>query len=71
MPAPLPVLLIFSLADTPLAEAVNFESVAEAIVAMLVGSIGLIAAVPITTALAAVLAARIEPSALVPSAHAH
>jgi uncharacterized membrane protein len=69
--ASLPVLLIFSLADTPLAEAVNFESVAEAIVAMLVGSIGLIAAVPITTALAAVLAARIEPSGLMPSAHAH
>jgi uncharacterized membrane protein len=69
--ASLPVLLIFSLADTPLAEAVNFESVAEAIVAMLVGSIGLIAAVPITTALAAVLAARIEPSGLMPSAHTH
>jgi uncharacterized membrane protein len=69
--ASLPVLLIFSLADTPLSEAVNFEAVAEAIVAMLVGSIGLIAAVPITTALAALLATRIEPSALPKAGHAH
>jgi uncharacterized membrane protein len=58
--ASLPVLLVFSLADTPLTEAVNFEAVAAAIVAMLVGSIGLIAAVPITTALAALLATRME-----------
>ena len=69
--ASLPVLLIFSLADTPLTEAVNFEAVAEAIVAMLVGSIGLIAAVPITTALAALLATRIEPSSVGPAEHAH
>jgi uncharacterized membrane protein len=69
--ASLPVLLIFSLAETPLAEAINFEAVAEAIVAMLVGSIGLIAAVPITTALAALLATRIEPSSLAHADHAH
>ena len=69
--ASLPVLLIFSLADTPLGEAINFEAVAEAIVAMLVGSVGLIAAVPITTALAALLATRIEPSSLGPAEHAH
>ena len=71
--ASLPVLLIFSLADTPLTEAVNFEAVAEAIVAMLVGSIGLIAAVPITTALAALLATRVEPAALADAhaGHAH
>jgi uncharacterized membrane protein len=67
--ASLPVLLIFSLADTPLAEAVNFEAVAEAIVAMLVGSIGLIAAVPVTTALAALLATRMERAALAHAAH--
>jgi uncharacterized membrane protein len=69
--ASLPVLLIFSLANTPLAEAINFEAVAEAIVAMLVGSIGLIAAVPITTALAALLATRIEPASLGHAEHAH
>jgi uncharacterized membrane protein len=54
--ASLPILLVFGLADTPFTDAANFESVAEAIVATLVGSIGLIAAVPVTTALAALLA---------------
>ena len=58
--ASLPILLVFSLADTSLGEAINFETVAEAVVAMLVGSIGLIAAVPVTTALAALLALRLE-----------
>ena len=69
--ASLPVLLIFSLAETPFADAINFEAVAEAVVAMLVGSIGLIAAVPITTALAALLATRVEPHTLAPAEHAH
>jgi hypothetical protein len=45
--------------------------VAEAVVATLVGSIGLIAAVPITPALAALLASRIEPGALAEAGHAH
>jgi uncharacterized membrane protein len=40
-------------------------------VATLVGSIGLLAAVPITTALAALLASRIEPAALAEPRHAH
>jgi uncharacterized membrane protein len=69
--ASLPVLLIFSLADTPFADAINFEAVAEAVVATLVGSIGLIAAVPITTALAALLASSSEPEALADAGHAH
>jgi uncharacterized membrane protein len=69
--ASLPVLLIFSLADTPFSDAINFEAVAEAVVAMLVGSIGLIAAVPITTALAAILASRAEPDVLPGAEHAH
>lgn len=68
--ASLPVLLIFSLADTPFADAINLEAVAEAVVATLVGSIGLIAAVPITTALAALLASSVEPEAL-EVGHAH
>jgi uncharacterized membrane protein len=69
--ASLPVLLIFSLADTSFAEAINFESVAEAVVATLVGSIGLIAAVPITTALAALMASSMQPVALADTGHAH
>jgi uncharacterized membrane protein len=58
--AALPVLLIFSIGNTGFLDAVNVESVASEIVAMLVGSIGLIAAVPLTTALAALLAAHIS-----------
>jgi uncharacterized membrane protein len=54
--ASLPVLLIFSSSDIGLGDALNLEVVAKEVVAMLVGSIGLIAAVPVTTALAAVLA---------------
>lgn len=59
--AALPTLLVFSLAGTPFTEAVNLEVVAAEIVATLVGSIGLIAAVPLTTALAALLALRLRP----------
>ncbi len=51
--ASLPVLLIFSLGDTSFGDAVNSEAVASEIVATLVGSIGLVLAVPLTTALAA------------------
>jgi uncharacterized membrane protein len=72
--ASLPVLLIFSLGGSSFGDAINSEAVAEQIVATLVGSIGLIAAVPITTALAALLAARVSPSVLAAEAdagHAH
>lgn len=69
--ASLPVLLVFSLGDVSFSDAVNSEAVAEEIVAMLVGSIGLIAAVPITTALAAALALRLEPARLDAHGHAH
>lgn len=62
--ASLPVLLIFSIGDVGPLEAVNNESVASQVVATLVGSIGLIAAVPVTTALAALLATRIEAERL-------
>ena len=54
--ASLPILLVFAVGDVGLVDAANREAVAEQVVATLVGSIGLIAAVPITTALAAVLA---------------
>ena len=49
----LPVLLIFGSGELGIIDAVNLEIVAKEIVATLVGSIGIIAAVPITTALAA------------------
>ncbi len=69
--AALPVLLIFSLGGTSAGDALNSESVAAEIVATLVGSIGLIAAVPLTTALAAVLAVRLSPADLVAESHTH
>ena len=54
--ASLPVLLILSSGEIGLIDAVNTELIAKEVVGTLVGSIGLIAAVPVTTALAALLA---------------
>jgi uncharacterized membrane protein len=69
--AALPVLLIFNTQSTQFGDAVNQEPVAEQIVAMLVGSIGLIAAVPLTTAIAALLASRMPAAAVPDDVHAH
>ena len=69
--ASLPVLLIFSSSDLGIGEALSTEVVAKEVVATLVGSIGLIAAVPLTTALAALLALGEEPEALAGHGHAH
>ena len=62
----LPILLLFSAADLGVGDAANLEVVAKEIVATLVGSIGLICAVPVTTALAALLAVREDPDRLEP-----
>jgi uncharacterized membrane protein len=71
--AGLPALLLFSAADLGVSEVANFEIVAKEIVATLVGSIGLICAVPITTGLAAWLALNEDPDELSAegSPHAH
>jgi len=68
--ASLPVLLIFSSGGLGFFDAANVELVAKEIVATLVGSIGLIAAVPVTTALAALLAAELSAEEL-DDVHAH
>ena len=68
--ASLPVLLLFSVGDTPFGDAINNEAVAGNVVATLVGSIGLIAAVPLTTLLAAILAVHLSPSVIEDDAHA-
>jgi uncharacterized membrane protein len=60
--AALPILVLFSAADLGVSEAANLEVVAKEVVATLVGSIGLIGAVPITTALAALLATDADGS---------
>ncbi len=55
--AALPLLLLFTQAQRSFAEVITGEAVAVEVVRTLVGSIGLVAAVPITTALAAVIIA--------------
>jgi uncharacterized membrane protein len=53
--ASLPLLLIFSISERPAGQILGTEVMAVEIVRTLVGSIGLVASVPITTALAAVV----------------
>ena len=71
--AALPILLIFSTGEIGFLDAANVEVVAKEIIATLVGSIGLIAAAPLTTALAALLSTRVPPAELdrTGEAHAH
>jgi uncharacterized membrane protein len=54
--ASLPMLLLFSFSNVDYGLAINLEFIAEEIVRTMVGSLGLFAAVPITTALAALVA---------------
>jgi uncharacterized membrane protein len=56
--ASLPLLILFTLSNRTLGQVVTTEVVAEEIVRTLVGSIGLVASVPITTALAAFVVTR-------------
>jgi len=58
--AALPMLLMFALGRSNLGFVVNFEFIAEEIVRTLVGSLGLITAVPITTAIAILFAIRVD-----------
>lgn len=58
--ASLPLLLLFTLSHQRLGEILTSQLVAEELVRTLVGSIGLVASVPVTTALAALVASR-EP----------
>jgi uncharacterized membrane protein len=58
--ASLPMLLMFSLAKGDYGYLVNFSFIAEEIVRTLVGSLGLIAAVPLTTTIAIFFASRAE-----------
>ncbi|MHC3471287.1 YibE/F family protein [Streptomyces sp. 7R007] len=60
--AALPLLLLFSIAQSSVGTVANSELVAEEIVRTLVGSIGLVASVPVTTALAALVVAADRPA---------
>jgi uncharacterized membrane protein len=64
--ATLPLLLVFTALDLPFATAVSQELVAQEVVRGLVGGLGIIAAVPLTTGLAAVIASA---SATAPARH--
>ena len=59
--ASLPLLLLFTLASRPVGDVLTGELLAEEIVRTLVGSIGLVVSVPITTALAALVASKAGP----------
>lgn len=56
--ASLPMLLLFSFRNVDYGLAINLEFIAEEIVRTMVGSLGLFAAVPITTALASLIAIK-------------
>ncbi|MEO3972819.1 YibE/F family protein [Streptomyces sp. CAU 1734] len=60
--AALPLLLLFSIAQSSVGTVANSELVAEEIVRTLVGSIGLVASVPVTTVLAALVVSADRPS---------
>ncbi|MFG2573597.1 YibE/F family protein [Streptomyces sp. NPDC048481] len=59
--AALPLLLLFSIAQSSVGGVANSELVAEEIVRTLVGSIGLVASVPVTTLLAALVVSADRP----------
>ncbi|GAA2476359.1 YibE/F family protein [Streptomyces thermolineatus] len=60
--AALPMLLLFSIARSDVATVATSEIIAEEIVRTLVGSIGLVASVPVTTALAALVVTADRPA---------
>ena len=69
--ASLPLLLVFGIGSVDIGTAIDGEAVAEEITGTLVGSIGLVAAMPLTTALAALLAARLPVEAIGDDHHGH
>lgn len=66
--ASLPILLLFLDRSKQFMEVINYEFLSEEIIRTLVGSIGLILAVPITTLLAALVLSRSSSS---PATHSH
>ncbi|NEA62641.1 YibE/F family protein [Streptomyces sp. SID12488] len=68
--AALPLLLLFSIAQSSVGAVANSELVAEEILRTLVGSIGLVASVPVTTLLAALMVSADRPGTAPPAAGA-
>ncbi|WTY73634.1 YibE/F family protein [Streptomyces phaeochromogenes] len=69
--AALPLLLLFSIAQSSVGTVANSELVAEEIVRTLVGSIGLVASVPVTTVLAALVVSADRPGPAAPAPQEH
>ncbi len=69
--ATLPLLLILQSANVDVGDALNTTDLAEPVVATLIGCIGLVAAVPVTTGLAALLVSRVPAATLPEHSHAH
>jgi uncharacterized membrane protein len=67
----LPLLILFTQIDEPVLQIINREILAEEIVRTLVGSLGLISAVPLTTGIAAWMAVRTQPEAIEDFHHGH
>jgi uncharacterized membrane protein len=68
--AALPLILVLRDSHVGFGDALNGQIVAEPVIATLVGAIALVAAVPLTTALAAILVARV-PAAALDAHHGH
>lgn len=64
--AALPLMLLFTVSSAGIGQVLTSQDVATEIVRTLVGSIGLVASVPVTTGLAALVAARNRPDAPTP-----
>jgi uncharacterized membrane protein len=69
--ATLPLLLLFKTAGVTFTDAINTQEVSEAVIATLVGAIGVIASVPLTTGLAALLATGIPAKDIPVDEHGH
>jgi len=57
----LPLVLLLSMGFQPLSVSLNSEAMVESIVTVIVASVGLVLCVPVTTAVAVMLAGRREP----------
>lgn len=69
--ASLPLLLFLRQASQPLSRVLTGELIATEVVRTLVGGIGLIASVPLTTLIAALVAARSDPMEVAVDTHGH
>jgi uncharacterized membrane protein len=67
----LPLLILFTQLNEPTLHIINREILAEEIVRTLVGSLGLICAVPLTTGIAAYMAVRSNPEDIADYHHGH